>query len=79
MAERHHMVDLETCTGDGLCAEVCPEDALEIVDDKAATVETRADSCIFCGQCVAVCPTESLTMPQLPIRIERLGQTTLRL
>jgi len=66
MAEQLHAVDLETCTGDGLCAEVCPEDALEMVDEKAATVETRADSCIFCGQCVAVCPTESLEMPKLP-------------
>ena len=75
MAEQLHVVDLETCTGDGLCAEVCPEDALEIVDDKAATVETRADSCIFCGQCVAVCPTESLTMPQLPMQdFERLAK-----
>lgn len=67
MAEQLHAVDLETCTGDGLCAEVCPEDALEMVDEKAATVETRADSCIFCGQCVAVCPTESLEMPKLPM------------
>jgi len=67
MAEQLHAVDLETCTGDGLCAEVCPEDALEMVDEKAATVATRSDSCIFCGQCVAVCPTESLEMPRLPM------------
>ena len=67
MAEQLHLVDLETCTGDGLCAEVCPEDALEMVDEKAATVESRADSCILCGQCVAVCPTESLEMPKLPM------------
>ena len=67
MAEQLHVVNLETCTGDGLCAEVCPENALEIVDEKAATVESRADSCIFCGQCVAVCPTESLEMPKLPM------------
>ena len=60
MAEQLHVVDLETCSGDGICAEVCPENALEIVDEKAATVESRADSCISCGQCVAVCPTESL-------------------
>ena len=60
------MVDLETCTGDGICAEVCPEKALAVVGDKATTVDERASSCIFCGQCVAVCPTESLEMPQLP-------------
>ncbi len=65
MSERLHAVDLETCIGDGICAEVCPENALEMVNEKAATVEDRAHSCIYCGQCVAVCPTESLQMPKL--------------
>ena len=60
-----HVVNLETCTGDGICAEVCPENTLQVVDKKAATVENRVESCISCGQCVAVCPTESLQMPQL--------------
>ncbi len=67
MAEQLHLVDLETCLGDGICAEVCPENVLEMVDEKAATVESRIDSCILCGQCVAVCPTESLEMPTLPM------------
>ena len=65
MTEQLHVVDTETCLGDGICAEICPEDILEMVDEKAATVETRADACILCGQCVAVCPTESLEMPKL--------------
>jgi NAD-dependent dihydropyrimidine dehydrogenase PreA subunit/nitroreductase len=74
MAEQLHLVNLETCTGDGICAEVCPEDVLEIVDEKAATVESRADSCILCGQCVSVCPTESLELPELPMEdFHRLG------
>jgi len=67
MAEQLHVVNTETCLGDGICAEICPEDILEIVDEKATTVEERADACILCGQCVAVCPTESMTMPQLPM------------
>jgi ferredoxin len=67
MADQLHKVDLETCLGDGICAEICPEDILAMVDEKAATVEDRADHCIVCGQCVAVCPTKSLTMPQLPM------------
>ena len=65
MAEQLHVVDTDTCLGDGICADICPENCLEMVDEKAATVEDRADHCIVCGQCVAVCPTESLRMPQL--------------
>jgi len=65
MNDQLHVVNLETCNGDGICAEVCPENALVLVNQKAATVESRAGSCIYCGQCVAVCPTESLQMPKL--------------
>jgi len=61
-----HTVDKEACNGDGICAEVCPQNVLEIVDGKAVTVESRVDDCIRCGQCVAVCPTEALAMPELP-------------
>lgn len=67
MAAQLHTIDFETCNGDGICAEVCPEGALEIANEKAATVSSRAESCIFCGQCVAVCPTESLQMPELEV------------
>jgi len=66
MTEQLHLVDLETCLGDGICADICPENCLEIIDEKAATVEERADHCILCGQCVAVCPTDSLQRPELP-------------
>ena len=66
MAEALHVVDLETCRGDGICVDVCPQDVLEILDGKASTVEKRQDDCILCGHCVAVCPTDSLEMPQLP-------------
>jgi ferredoxin len=65
MTEQLHAVDFETCIGDGICAEVCPENAIELVNEKAATAEDRVDECLYCGQCVAVCPTESLQMPKL--------------
>jgi len=66
MVKQLHRVDLETCKGDSICADICPEDVLEIVNGKAATLESRANICIMCGQCVAVCPTDSLQMPDLP-------------
>ena len=55
MIEQLHLVDSETCNGDGLCVEVCPQGALELVDGITATVESRAEFCIGCGQCVASC------------------------
>ena len=61
-----HLVNPETCKGDGICVDVCPENVLEILDGKAATVESREEHCILCGQCVAVCPTEAMHMPTLP-------------
>ena len=60
-----HTVDLETCRGDSICADVCPENVLEMVEGKAATVERREEFCILCGQCVAVCPTGSIQMSRL--------------
>lgn len=66
MATQLHQVDPETCKGDGICADICPENVLEMVDGRAASVEGRLEACIKCGQCVAVCPTESLHMPELP-------------
>jgi ferredoxin len=67
MAEKLHLVNMETCSGDGICVEICPENILELVDGRAVTVDARKDLCILCGQCVAVCPTESLRMPRLPM------------
>jgi ferredoxin len=61
-----HLIDKEACTGDGICVEICPENVLELRNGKAAIVETRADICIQCGQCVAVCPAGAIRMPGLP-------------
>ncbi len=66
MATQLHQVDPDTCKGDGICADICPENVLEMVDGKPTAVEGRLEACILCGQCVAVCPTESLRMPELP-------------
>ena len=66
MSEQLHIVNSETCKGDGLCVDVCPHGAIELVGEIAATVDDRAESCISCGQCVAVCPTEALRLQTMP-------------
>jgi len=50
---------------DGICVDICPRDAIEIVDEKAQTVQSRTKLCIRCGQYVAVCPNEALELDAL--------------
>jgi len=55
--------DEEVCIGCGACYEVCPADAIEMVDDTESSPPMRRfvlhyDRCIFCGHCHYNCTTE---------------------
>ena len=52
-------VDTEKCTGCGACKEICPVEAITIVDDVAVVDES---TCIDCGQCVEECPVDAITL-----------------
>lgn len=56
-------LDAEECTACGLCADRCPMDAIEEVDDVWGIIDGR---CIGCGLCVAECPTEAISMVAKP-------------
>ena len=57
-------VDLETCTGCGLCEERCQMGAITYSADTCA--EINLDRCIGCGLCVTSCADEALSLVKKP-------------
>jgi len=68
-----HVNDWETCTGCGNCADICPNQAINMV--KIAELASRPQEgiknerpqldygrCCFCGLCVDICPPGSLSL-----------------
>jgi len=68
-----HLNDWEKCTGCGNCADICPNEAIEMVEipelkprpqDGIKNERPRLDygRCCFCGLCVDICPAGSLRL-----------------
>ena len=56
----HPVVDPQRCIGSGGCARACPEQALGVINGKAALVNPAA--CIGHGACLAACPVEAISL-----------------
>ena len=54
------VVDSEKCTGCGICADVCPADAIKV--NGQAIV--NAEACTGCAVCVMECPNEAIVLAQ---------------
>ena len=56
-------VDEDTCIGCGICASLCPFQAIEMIKvDKKRKARTIVASCKACGICAAHCPTLAISM-----------------
>lgn len=49
------LIDIDKCTGCGLCVEVC-EDSFKVVDHKVVKTDNAVLGCVACGHCMMVCP-----------------------
>ncbi len=47
-----------TCIGCGICVDVCPHDAITLVDGRAVI---DANLCTACGQCILNCPVQAIS------------------
>jgi NAD-dependent dihydropyrimidine dehydrogenase PreA subunit len=51
-------LDVDCCTGCGMCVSVCPH-AVFVMDDSKATIVDR-DACMECGACARNCPADAI-------------------
>lgn len=68
-------VNLNLCTGCGMCIEVCPYDALKLKDGKA---EVNEILCEGCGTCSATCLRAAIQVKNLtPLQVHEMIRSSL--
>jgi len=63
------VVRKDYCDGCGLCVEICPPGALEVIVNPQRPsnhiVAVRSEACHGCGACQGTCPKEAIYIPGL--------------
>ncbi len=69
---RNYLLSLNKslCNGCGLCAEICPKEAITVIPAEIAegrlakkpAIDFDINSCILCGECAVLCPLNALRM-----------------
>jgi len=59
------IVDAETCTGCGLCSQVCSKKILKMNHKTVEVVDYPDWGCCQCGLCMSVCPTRAIQVAGL--------------
>lgn len=52
-------IERSECTGCGCCVEVCPVEAIRLVDGRA---EVYRAVCTECGDCIIACPSQAIAL-----------------
>lgn len=55
-------IELDYCTGCGLCTRVCKGETLSLIDGQVRINPDSQLGCVGCGQCMMVCPAGCLTV-----------------
>ena len=60
-------IDAKTCDGCDACLNICPSDALTLVNEKSALLcyQVSPENCNGCGLCVDICPPGALSLKAL--------------
>lgn len=54
------VIDMDACTGCGICLEWCPTDAIALSEDGVAQRDESA--CLGCGVCARFCPESAISL-----------------